>query len=120
MEFMSDIQPIDPEVLLESVCGDKETALELLDLFFELVGREMDDIGNAIAAEDVASVAALAHKMVGSSMACGLAGFAGGMADMEKECRKNGMPSDAGERVQRLALQLSEARAFFESSWKEG
>lgn len=109
---------IDLDVLIESACGDREIAIELLDLYFDQTGQEMALLIDAATSDDVSAVKASAHKMVGSSMACGLIDLTDELHDLEELCRQEKMPDDIDERMKRLTNQLSAAREYVEATWK--
>ncbi|VGO21285.1 Hpt domain-containing protein [Pontiella sulfatireligans] len=105
---------IDPTVLLDAISGDTALATELLELFFCETNKDFEGLCAAVAAASVADAVKAAHKMAGASMACGLAGVAGELRELEQLC-KVAMPSDMNARVSRAGKALSDARHFFEN-----
>lgn len=112
MALMNVEQRIDPTVMVESACGDRELVIELIDLYFELARESMEPLENYIASGNALAVLAFAHKLAGSSVACGLIGLAYDLRELEELC-KQGMPTDIGERVKSIEQQISDARVFW-------
>ncbi len=110
---------IDPSILFDAASGDLEIVAELLELFFDLTGQEMDRLVGAAAVGDAKAVSEAAHKIVGSSAACGLVGLAAGLRELEQRC-KQGLPDDMDERIRRMEIQLECAQDFFENRIGEG
>ncbi len=109
---------IDPSVLLEAAGGERDIATDLLEMFFDQTGREMDRLINATVSGDAMAVSEAAHKMVGSSVTCGLMDLAADLRDLEQR-GKHALPADIDERIQRLQAHLEHARSFFQNHFAE-
>ena len=100
---------IDSQTLIESACRDRELACELLDMFLEQACSEMDRLADATRQGDAGLVSSIAHKLVGSAVACGFAGFASELRSVELRSKQD-MPDDISERYGRLEQLLEEGR----------
>ena len=100
---------IDSQTLIESACDDRELACELLDMFLEQARSEMDRLTDATRQGDAGLVSLIAHKLVGSAVACGFDGLASELRSLEL-CSKQDMPDDISERYERLEQLLEEGR----------
>lgn len=105
---------IDPSILLDAVCDDRQTAIDLLNMFFELTRMEMERLTASITDGDAATASAAAHKIAGSSVSCGLNHLAAGLREIETLC-KEAIPADIDDRLQLIDRQLGEGRQFFEN-----
>jgi HPt (histidine-containing phosphotransfer) domain-containing protein len=72
---------INPDRLQEVAMGDDEFLHELIDLYLSDAPRQLEALSNAVSNEDVAAVAAAAHKLKGS---CGNVGADGLVALCQK------------------------------------
>jgi HPt (histidine-containing phosphotransfer) domain-containing protein len=116
---MTSTKIIEADVLLESACGDYDTAIELLNLFFELTGAEMKRLILAVDEDDVASALGTAHKMAGSCLACGLMTLGNDLRELEKDCKQGLLPGDVTERMECITQQFGEARGILERQLDE-
>ena len=85
----------------------------LSDMFFDQTGVEMERLSAAAAAGDAVPMGAVAHKMVGSAMACGFVGLARSLRELELLCGQ-GLPDNTAGRIDHLARLIAEGRAFWE------
>ena len=69
---------------------------------------------DAAASGDAKTVSEAAHKIVGSSVTCGLNGLAADLRDLEQRC-KHELPADINERIQRAQTHLEQARSYFQN-----
>ncbi len=92
------ITMIDIETLLGSACNDSDFASDLLNLFAEQVSGEMDDLADAACKGDAVLVASIAHKLVGSSVACGFSGLSEELRSMELRCLEK-MPEGIEQQI---------------------
>lgn len=109
---------IDPSALLEAAGDELDIATELLELFFDLTRQEMDRLVDAAAAGDAKSVSEAAHKIVGSSVTCGLMELAAALRDLEQRSKHN-LPADIDERIERMQALLKQAQSFFQNYFAE-
>jgi HPt (histidine-containing phosphotransfer) domain-containing protein len=99
---------IDVQTLLESAGEDFELAGDLLNLFAEQVCEEMDALADACTG-DPARVASIAHKLVGSAVACGFVAFSTELRALELRCLQD-LPDDIEERIGHLEELFEESR----------
>ncbi|HPR83325.1 MAG TPA: Hpt domain-containing protein [Pontiellaceae bacterium] len=104
---------IDIDVLLEATGNDRTIAAELMRLFFELTGQEQARLADAVAQGNHAAASAVAHKVAGSCVACGMSGIYARFKELENLC-KEAMPEDACERIQAIDRELQDARRNLE------
>lgn len=89
---------IDVETLLESAGDDSELARTLLNLFAEQVRGAMDDLVDAVCKGDAVLVASIAHKLVGSSVACGFSSLSKELRSVELRCLEK-MPESIDQQI---------------------
>ncbi len=94
--------------------GDREIAMSLVSLYFELTGSEIAKLEEAIRTGDSATTSAVAHKCAGSSVSCGMPVLAVMLKDLEKASAQS-MPADAPERMQEIRKEMSAVRTAFEA-----
>lgn len=104
---------IDIDVLLEATGNDRTIAAELMRLFFELTGQEQARLADAVAQGNFAAASAVAHKVAGSCVACGMNGISARFKELETLC-KEAMPDDVCERVQTIDRELQDTRRNLE------
>jgi HPt (histidine-containing phosphotransfer) domain-containing protein len=68
---------VNPDRLQEVAMGDEEFLIELIDLYLDDAPAQLEDLGQAVAGQDIAAASAAAHKLKGS---CGNVGAEGLMA----------------------------------------
>ena len=97
---------------LQSACdGDAELMRELLDLYFGQADQIMEGLGKGIAAGDVGEVDHLAHKLAGSSLACGMSALIPALRRLEHNA-KAGHLDGAPEWFAQVGVQLEAVRRF--------
>lgn len=99
---------IDPKTLMESASDDREFASELLEMFMEQARSGFQEILISARASDSDAAAEMAHKMVGSCLACGFLELGEALRDLELRCRQ-GEPVDVLAHVDRMMVALEEA-----------
>ncbi len=65
------VRPIDPNKLLEDLCGQPELITRLLYVFQAETQKDIDGLEAALAAHDSCKVATLAHRLKGSAATIG-------------------------------------------------
>lgn len=70
--FENENAPIDFERLREVSADDAELINEILELYFSQTREMLGEIKSAISVKDAESVYKAAHKVLGSSMTCGM------------------------------------------------
>lgn len=92
---------------LQSACdGDAALMRDLMDLYFGQADQIMADLHKAIANRAVDDVDHLAHKLAGSSLACGMSAIVPSLRSMEmgaKAGHLNGAEASMAEAVDSLA-----------------
>jgi HPt (histidine-containing phosphotransfer) domain-containing protein len=97
---------------LQSACdGDARLMRELIDLYFGQADQIMAGLGKGIAAGDVGEVDHLAHKLAGSSLACGMSALVRPLRQLEMNA-KAGHLDGAPEWFAQVAAQLEAVRRF--------
>ena len=97
---------------LQSACdGDAQLLRELMDLYFGQADQIMPGLGRAIEAGDVEEVDHLAHKLAGSSLACGMSGPVKALRQLEHNA-KAGHLQGAPDGFREVSLQLEAVRRF--------
>ena len=107
------VSGIDINVLMDAACGNREIAADLMKLFFKLTGGEQANLADAVARKDHAAISAIAHKVAGSCIACGMGGLSAQFKELENLC-KNSLPEDTGARIQAVDRQLQDVRRYLE------
>jgi HPt (histidine-containing phosphotransfer) domain-containing protein len=91
---------------LQAACdGDAVLMRELLDLYFQQGNDIMTALGDAIERHDIAEVDHLAHKLAGSSLACGMTAVVASLRQLEggaKSGHLNGAPEFFAEAVAQM------------------
>ncbi len=73
---------------LQSACdGDAAMMRELVDLYFDQAGQIMTSLEQAIKGNAVGEVNHLAHKLAGSSLACGMSAVVPSLRKLEAGAR---------------------------------
>ena len=97
---------------LQSACdGDAGLMRELLDLYFGQADEIMAGLGQAIAAGDVGQVDHLAHKLAGSSLACGMSALVPALRQLEHNA-KSGHLQGAPDWFAQAGVQLEAVRRY--------
>jgi HPt (histidine-containing phosphotransfer) domain-containing protein len=97
---------------LQSACdGNAELMRELLDLYFGQADEIMAGLGQAITAGDVAQVDYLAHKLAGSSLACGMSALVPALRQLEHNA-KSGHLQGAPDWYAQVCVQLEAVRKY--------
>jgi HPt (histidine-containing phosphotransfer) domain-containing protein len=94
--------------LLESACDDRELAGDLLEMFTEQARAELASMADIAQTGDSKKVALIAHKLVGSAVACGFDGFSKELRAMELRCLQ-GLPDN-------IERQVDDVRRLLEAS----
>jgi HPt (histidine-containing phosphotransfer) domain-containing protein len=96
---------------LQSACdGDSALMRELVDLYFQQAGEIMTGLEKAIAAGSVPDVNHLAHKLAGSSLACGVSAMVPSLRQLEMGA-KAGHLDGANDLFAQSAANLEVVRA---------
>ncbi len=111
---MTDLGTINVSNLMDASGGDREIAISLVTLYFELTGAEITKLEEAVRAGDAPVVSAVAHKCAGSSSSCGMPVLAVMLKDLEKTSAQ-GMPADVAERMQGICKEMAAVRTAFET-----
>jgi HPt (histidine-containing phosphotransfer) domain-containing protein len=97
---------------LQSACdGDAQLLRDLMHLYFEQADQIMAGLGKAIEEGDVAEVDHFAHKLAGSSLACGLSGPVLALRHLEHNA-KDGHLRGAPESFVEAGVQLEAVRQY--------
>ena len=105
---------IDISVLMDAACNDRDMAIDLMKMFFDLSAKEQIRIADAVSRHDHAGVSAVAHKLAGSCIACGMAGLSARFKDIE-HLSKAAMPEDIRGRLQTIDRELQDIRRSLEN-----
>ena len=111
---MTDLGTINVSNLMDASGGDREIAISLVSLYFELTGGEIARLEEAIRTGDSATTTAVSHKCAGSSVSCGMPVLAVMLKDLEKASAQS-MPADAAERMQEINKEMAAVRIAFEA-----
>jgi HPt (histidine-containing phosphotransfer) domain-containing protein len=99
---------------LQSACdGDVELLRELIGLYFGQAAEIMAGLEKAIQANDVPEVDHLAHKLAGSSLACGMSCIVPPLRLLERNA-KEGHLRGAPECFVQAAAQLKIIRRYMD------
>ena len=98
---------IDVKTLWESASSDPEFAEDLLNLFEEHTHEGMARLVDASCRKDAEGIASLAHKLVGSAVACGFVNFSKELRSLELRCLQD-LPDDMPERIGSLGRLFEE------------
>jgi HPt (histidine-containing phosphotransfer) domain-containing protein len=95
---------------LQAACdGDAALMRELLDLYFKQAAEIMAALDDAIERNGVGDVDHLAHKLAGSSLACGMTAIVAPMRQLE-EGAKAGHLNGAREALAKAGAQMEAVR----------
>jgi HPt (histidine-containing phosphotransfer) domain-containing protein len=95
---------------LQSACdGDAQLLRELMDLYFGQAAEIMAGLEKAISAGDVGQVDHLAHKLAGSSLACGMSALVPPLRQLEHNA-KAGHLQGAPDWFAQVGVQLEAVR----------
>ena len=95
---------------LQSACdGDAQLLRELMDLYFVQAAEIMAGLDKAITAGEVGQVDHLAHKLAGSSLACGMLALVPALRQLEHNA-KAGHLQGAPEWFAQVGEQLEAVR----------
>ncbi|MBM4153147.1 MAG: hypothetical protein FJ220_06470, partial [Kiritimatiellaceae bacterium] len=83
IRIMDSYQTFDVERLLETSGDDRSLAVELLSLYLELTGKELDRLQIVASIGDNKSIHSIAHKCAGSSITCGMQELADILRELE-------------------------------------
>ena len=111
---MSVKKNIDLSALIEAAGGDSAIMTELVRIFFDTTNREMDRLNDAVDDGDFETISRVAHKLVGSSMACGLIALATDLRELE-QLSKPSLPEDIDERILHIERALAEAQILIQN-----
>lgn len=100
--------------LMDASGGDREIAISLVSLYFELTGAEIIKLEEAVRAGNAAVVSAVAHKCAGSSVSCGMPVLAAMLKNLETTSAQE-MPADIPERMQAIREEMAAVRTAFET-----
>lgn len=99
---------------LQSACdGDPGLMRELLALYFGQADEIVKGLGLAITAKDVPQVDHLAHKLAGSSLACGMSALVPALRQLEHNA-KAGHLEGAPDWFAQATTQLEAVRRFMD------
>lgn len=87
---------------------------ELVEIFFNSTNEEMERMNDAVDSDDFTTISRVAHKLVGSSVACGLITLAHDLRELE-QLSKTGIPLDLDERIQQIERKLAEAQILIKN-----
>jgi two-component system, sensor histidine kinase and response regulator len=97
---------------LQSACdGNDGLMRELLGLYFGQADQIMAALGQAITAGDVKEVDHLAHKLAGSSLACGMSALVPALRQLEHNA-KGGHLQGAPDWFAQVGVQLEAVRHY--------
>ena len=95
---------------LQSACdGDAGVMRELMDLYFQQAGEIMAGLEQAINGNAVGAVNHLAHKLAGSSLACGMSAVVPSLRQLEAGA-KAGHLNGAHESLADVSAQMKVVR----------
>ncbi|MEI7731307.1 MAG: response regulator [Verrucomicrobiota bacterium] len=103
--------PVDLERLQELCDADPESRQQLIALYFSQADELTQAMQAALAAGKAAEIAALAHKLAGSSASCGMNAVVPALRSLENQA-KQGDLSRAARLLEQLSLSLVSIRQF--------
>ena len=102
---------VDMEQLQSACDGDAGLMRELLALYFGQADEIIKGLNTAIAAGDVGQVDHLAHKLAGSSLACGMSALVPALRQLEHNA-KAGHLQGAPDWFAQVSAQLEAVRSY--------
>jgi len=110
------------EILDETAELGMDSLQELLDMYFEQAEEVIGQIGTAIRTREAIQVEDLAHKLVGSSVVCGLTGMVTPLRALEQRGRENRL-ANADQLVAEATKRLKASRQLLaeyiaQRTWK--
>jgi HPt (histidine-containing phosphotransfer) domain-containing protein len=111
---------------LQSACdGDAGVMRELVDLYFQQADDIIAHMDKAITANDIADVAHLAHKLAGSSLACGMSSVVPSLRKLEGNAKAGHLSgarelfADVTARMPLLRSRAQECLAQYSATRKD-
>jgi HPt (histidine-containing phosphotransfer) domain-containing protein len=105
---------VDFEQLHAATDGDAAVMRDLVNLYFQQAGEIMMGLRAAAKSEDAPEVNHLAHKLAGSSLACGMTAAAPLLRELEKKARE-GRTDGADATLALIDASIEKMRARAES-----
>lgn len=90
---------------MDAACNSREIAAELMKLFFKLTEQEQTRLADAVAEGNAAAASAVAHKVAGSCVSCGMNRLSARFKELEHLC-KEAIPANINERLQTIDQEL--------------
>jgi len=102
-------ETIDITLLMEASGDDRDIAIDLIHLFFDLTGKELDRLEDAAGNGDAATVSAVAHKCAGSSVACGITTLGALLRALELDAKQD-LPTNLSDQLKRIREEMATVR----------
>lgn len=104
--------PIDFERLREVSDNDAEVFYELVELYFSETGNQLIELKGAVEEKDFDSIYRAAHKILGSSLTCGMNKIVPPLQSLEQD-GKNRNSENAGQLFEQTLHAFEQMREFF-------
>lgn len=103
--------PVDLPLLLEMVASDPEELAEIAELYIVQMGQSLERIKGALAKQNAAEVALIAHNCVGMSATCGMTNAVEPLRALEQLARNESL-SGAGQLMTKLEREFDRIKQF--------
>ena len=110
----SDEPPVEMERLLDFTDGNPDSLRELVTLYLEQTGRQVEELGAAIQAGSAPDVRRLAHSCAGASATCGMGRLVPLLRELERQGYEEKLTS-APELCQQAGREFERIRGFLET-----
>ena len=104
---------MDMERLLDFTDGDEASLRELIDLYLDQTGKQMDQLGAAVQAGLSQDVRRVAHSCAGASATCGMRRLVPLLRELERQGAEDKLTT-APQVYQDAAKEFDEIRRFLE------
>jgi CheY-like chemotaxis protein/nitrogen-specific signal transduction histidine kinase len=108
-----DDAPVDMDRLLEFSDGSIENLRELVDLYLDQTGEQLEQLKSAVTANNPSEVRRLAHSCAGASATCGMRRLVPTLRELERQ-GNNGKLLTANRLFQEATREFARIRHFLE------
>jgi HPt (histidine-containing phosphotransfer) domain-containing protein len=114
----SSAPPVDFDQVQAACDGDVTVMRELVDLYFHQAAQIMEGLEHAITGSEVAEVNHLAHKLAGSSLACGMSAVVPALRKLEGNARAGNL-NGARQLFAETATQMEVVRSCIQDHLRQ-
>jgi HPt (histidine-containing phosphotransfer) domain-containing protein len=109
-----EVPPVDMDRLLDFTEGNMDTMRELVTLYLDQTGRQMNELKAAVQAADAAEVRRVAHSCAGASATCGMKRLVPFLRELERQGAEQDLANSA-EFTRQAVAEFGVIKDFLES-----